>query len=89
MKPRGGYLQQMQRITDENANSEDHKYTSGGVFVAVDSNPGAVVGTEEGAVESIPGNEGRIACPSMGECARRYAGLLGVLLTLGGLDPEE
>ena len=49
------------RITDENARTEDRKRTSGGVFVAVDSSLGAVVGTEEGAVESIPGNEGRIA----------------------------
>ena len=49
------------RITDENAKSEDHRHTSGGVFVAVDSILGAVAGTEEGAVESIPGNEGRIA----------------------------
>ena len=30
-------------------------------FVAVDRNLGAVVGKEEGAVKSIPGNEGRIA----------------------------
>ena len=30
-------------------------------FVAVDSNLGAVVGVEEGAMDSIPGNEGRIA----------------------------
>ena len=29
--------------------------------VAVDSNLGAVVGVEEGAIDSIPGNEGRIA----------------------------
>ena len=29
--------------------------------MAVDSNMGGVVGAEEGAVESIPGNEGRIA----------------------------
>ena len=49
------------RITDERASSEDRKHTSGGVFVAVDSNLGAVVGAEEGAIESIPGNEGRIA----------------------------
>ena len=41
--------------TDENAG------TSGGVFVAVDSNLEAFVGAEEGAVESIPGNEGRLA----------------------------
>ena len=57
------------RITDEKASSEDRKHTSGGVFVAIDGNLGAVIGKEEGAVESIPGNEGRIA-PSMGECAR-------------------
>ena len=49
------------RITGENASSEDRKHTSGGVFVAVDSNLGQVIGTEEGAVESIPGNEGKIA----------------------------
>ena len=30
-------------------------------FVAVDSNLGAAVGVEEGAIESIPDNEGRIA----------------------------
>ena len=29
--------------------------------MAIDSNLGAVVGAEEGAIESIPGNEGRIA----------------------------
>ena len=34
------------RITDEKASSEDRKHTSGGVFVAVDSNLGAVVGKE-------------------------------------------
>ena len=36
------------RITDDTAGSEDRKHTSGGVFVAVDSNLGAVVGDEEG-----------------------------------------
>ena len=46
------------RITDENASSEDRKHTSGGVFVAVDSNLGAVIGKEDGAVTSVPGNEG-------------------------------
>ena len=35
------------RITDEKASSEDRKHTSGGVFVAVDSYLGAVVGAEE------------------------------------------
>ena len=49
------------RISVENAGDEDRKHTSGGVFVAVDSNLGTVVGAEEGAIESIPGNEGRIA----------------------------
>ena len=32
------------RITDERAGSEDQKHTSGGVFVAVHSNLGAVFG---------------------------------------------
>ena len=72
----------------KNASGEDRKHTSGGVFVAVDSNVGAVVGAEEGAIDSISGNEGK-SCPSMGICARRYAGLLGVLLALGGLGPKE
>ena len=49
------------RITVENAGSEDLKYTSGGVFVAIDSNLGAVFGKEAGAVTSIKGNEGRTA----------------------------
>ena len=34
------------RITEEMAGDEDRKNTSGGVFVAIDSNLGAVVGAE-------------------------------------------
>ena len=49
------------RITDERASGEDRKHTSGGVFVAVDSNLGAVVGAQEGTINSVLGNEGRIA----------------------------
>ena len=49
------------RITDETAGSEARKHTPGGFFVAVDSNLGAVVGVKEGAIDSIPGNEARIA----------------------------
>ena len=49
------------RITDERASSEDRKHTSGGVFIAVDSNMGAVVGAEDGTIDSITGNEERIA----------------------------
>ena len=45
------------RVTDENASGEDRKHTWGGVSVAIDSNLGAVIGEEPGAVESIPGNE--------------------------------
>ena len=41
------------RITEETAGDEDRKHTSGGVLVAIDSNPGAVVGAEEGTIESI------------------------------------
>ena len=49
-------------ITNERASSEDRKHTSCGVFVAVGSNLGTVVGEKrEGAVASIPCNEGRIA----------------------------
>ena len=49
------------RITDERASSEDRKHTSRGVFVAFDTNLGAVEAAEEGVIESIPGNEGIIA----------------------------
>ena len=35
------------RITDENARSEDHKHTSEGVFVAVDSNLRADIGKKK------------------------------------------
>ena len=41
------------RITDESVSNEDRKHTSGGVFVEVDSNLGAVIGEEEGATKSI------------------------------------
>ena len=47
-------------IADERASSEDQPDASGGVFVAVDCNLGAVVGENEGPETSIPGNEGRI-----------------------------
>ena len=46
------------RITDEKASSEDREHTSGGVFVAIDSNLGAVTGKAEGSVTWTPGNEG-------------------------------
>ena len=48
-------------ITDETTGSEDRKRASGGVFVAVDSNLGAVVRAEEGTIDSISGNAERIA----------------------------
>ena len=51
----------VERGWKSNAGSEDRKHTSGGVLVTIDSNVGAVVGVEEGAIDSIPGNEGRIA----------------------------
>ena len=44
------------RITEETTSDEDRKHTSGGILVAIDSNLGAVVGAEEGAIESLPGN---------------------------------
>ena len=39
------------------ASSKDRKHTSGGVFIAIDSNLGAVAGEKEGAIDLIPGNE--------------------------------
>ena len=43
--------------------------------MAVDRNLGAVVGVEEGAIESIPGNEGRIAqaCVNVREGLRVFS----------------
>ena len=46
------------RITDENAGSEDRRHTAGGVFAAVCEQ---LLTKEQGAVTSIPGNEGIIA----------------------------
>ena len=66
---------------------EDRKRTSGGVFVAIDSNLGAVVGAEEGTIESIPGSEGRIA--QAWANVREGLYLLGVLLALGRMDTEK
>ena len=71
------------RITEEMAGEDDRKHTSGGVFVAIDSNLGPVVGAEEGAIESIPGNEGRIAH------ARRIAYLLSLLSAFRGWSRNE
>ena len=68
---------------------EDRKHTSGGVFVAVDSNLGAVVDKEEEeAVGYIPGNEGRSA-QAWVSVRGRYAGFLNICLTFGRLDTEE
>ena len=47
-----------ERITDVNATSEDCKRTSGGVFVAIDSDLGAVIDKGGGAVISIA--QGRV-----------------------------
>ena len=65
------------------AGDEDHKHTSGGVFVVIDSDLGAVVGAEEGAIESIPGNEGRIVQAWVD--VRRIAYLLSLLLAFRGM----
>ena len=76
------------RITDEYVSSEDRKHTSGGVFVAVDCDLGAVIGKEEGAVVSIPRQRGK-NCPSMSKCKRKFACFLRIRLALEWLDPEE
>ena len=57
----GGLLQMRARITGARADGDDRKHTSGGAFVAVDSSLEADTDKEEGAVKSIPKNEGRIA----------------------------
>ena len=71
-------------MTEETTGSEDCKHTSRGLWVANDSNLGAVVGAEEGAIESILGN-----CSSLGACQKRFACFLGVFLALRRLDSKE
>ena len=71
------------RITNENASNEDCKHTSGGVFVAIGSNLSAVIGKEEGAVESIQAT--RKGLPKHG----RFASLFGIHLALERLDTEK
>ena len=68
------------RITEEMAGDEDRKHTSGGVWVANDSNLGAVVGAEKGTFESIPG---------LGERERRSAYLLSHFLHSEGWSRNE
>ena len=50
------------RIADESASCENRKHPSGGVFVAVDSNQGTVIGTEEG----VNLRQRKKNCPSVG-----------------------
>ena len=76
------------RIADENARGGDCKHTSGEGFVATDSDLGGVVDTEEGAVTSILGNEGRIA--QAWENVRRGLRVFCVVfLALRRTDTEE
>ena len=60
-KERWRFAADAARITAENAGTEDCEHAPGGVFVAVDSNLGAAVGAEKEEIDSIPGNERRIA----------------------------
>ena len=69
------------RIADERASSEDQNHTSGGVFVAVDSNLGAVVGGEEGTVTSN--------WPGLGNSAWKDANVCSILLAHGGMVPKK
>ena len=68
--------------------SEDRKHTSGGLFVAVDSNLGAPIGKEEGTFTTFPSNEARID-KAWGECQRRYAGLCRLLMHSEGWTPRN
>ena len=79
------------RITDEGASSERlqaHVTWSlcgdGKKAVEVEE-----LTKEEGAVVSTPGNEGRIARPSLGECQKWVASLCWVHLGLGSMDNEK
>ena len=59
-KQRWRFAADAARTIDEGAVREDWKHTSG-VFFALENGLGSVVDKEEGAVESTPCNEGRIA----------------------------
>ena len=74
-------------IIDERAGIEDQKHSSGGVFVAVDSNLGVVVGETEGAVTSNPGNEGRIT-KAWVKCAWVHE-FFSILGAYGGMVPKK
>ena len=63
------------------------KHTPGGVLVAIDSNLGAVVGKEEGAIESFPGSEGRIAQAWVN--VRGVLRIFGVFLAFRRMDAEK
>ena len=84
VKERWRFAADAVRITDERARSEDQQHTLGGVLVAVDSNLGAVVGGEEGAVTFIPGNEGRLP-----RCAWRSANVCSILRAHGRMVPNK
>ena len=70
------------------AGSEDRKHTSGGVFVAVDSNWGSGYGSRRRG-NCVDPRKWWKNCPSIGECQRRIACLLCVFLALRRLDSEE
>ena len=76
------------RTTDENAGSGDCKHTSGGVFVAIDNDLGAVIDREEGVVMSIPGSSGSNV-QTWVKCRRKWSGFCRVLLAFGTMDAEE
>ena len=50
-------------------------------FIAIDNNLGAVIGKEERTVESIPGNEGRIA--------KAWVSVRGGMWSFRMLDPQQ
>ena len=68
---------------------DDRKHTSGGVFVAIGSDLGAVEGAEEVAIESIPGNEGRIAQARVNVRRGLCTFAVYLLLALGRMDVEK
>ena len=74
------------RITGENAGNAEGKHTSGR-SLGVKRQWLCVVDKRQGAVVSIPGNEGRIA-RRMGERQRRYADFCSVFLAFRRMDTK-
>ena len=75
------------KITDERANSEDRKHTSGGVFIAIDSNSGTVVG-ERSSSGSNPRQQ-RVESPRRGQTCEEVGEIFRCISGTQNVGPPE